>query len=67
MFVYVNFTKNLFFKEGEIVQRGKHEELLEDEDGLYTELWNQQSIVNNIENTNSKTEKGNISTDQTKN
>ena len=54
----------LVLKEGEIVQRGKHEELLYDEDGLYKELWNQQSNVKNIEN-NSKTEKeGN--TDQTK-
>ena len=54
----------LVLKEGEIVQRGKHEELLYDEDGLYKELWNQQSNVKNIEN-NSKTEKGN--TDQAKN
>ena len=35
----------LVLKEGEIVQRGKHEELLHDEDGLYKELWNQQSNV----------------------
>ena len=54
----------LVLKEGEIVQRGKHEELLDDEDGLYKELWNQQSNVKNIEN-NSKTEDGN--TDQAKN
>ena len=54
----------LVLKEGEIVQRGKHEELLDDEDGLYQELWNQQSNVKNIEN-NSKTEDGN--TDQAKN
>ena len=35
----------LVLKDGEIVQRGKHEELLDDEEGLYAELWNQQSNV----------------------
>ena len=35
--------------DGEIVQRGKHEQLLE-QDGLYKELWDQQSnAVNKIE------------------
>ena len=32
----------LVLKDGEIVQRGKHEELVL-EDGLYKELWHQQS------------------------
>ena len=54
----------LVLKEGEIVQRGKHEELLYDEDGLYKELWNQQSNVKNIENDSNTEEEGN--TDQTK-
>ena len=54
----------LVLKEGEIVQRGKHEELLYDEDGLYKELWNQQSNVKNIENNSKTEEEGN--TDQTK-
>jgi len=54
----------LVLKEGEIVQRGKHEELLHDEDGLYKELWNQQSNVKNIENNSNTEEEGN--TDQTK-
>ena len=54
----------LVLKEGEIVQRGKHEELLHDEDGLYKELWNQQSNVKNIENNSKTEEEGN--TDQTK-
>jgi ATP-binding cassette, subfamily B (MDR/TAP), member 6 len=31
----------LVLKEGEIVERGRHEQLLED-DGLYAEMWNQQ-------------------------
>ena len=34
----------LVLKDGEIVQRGKHEELVL-EDGLYKELWHQQSNV----------------------
>ena len=34
----------LVLKDGEIVQRGKHEELVV-EDGLYKELWKQQSNV----------------------
>ena len=39
----------LVLNEGEIVQRGKHEQLLEN-DGLYKELWDQQSnAVNQIE------------------
>ena len=54
----------LVLKDGEIVQRGKHEELLYDEDGLYKELWNQQSNVKNIENNSNTEEEGN--TDQTK-
>ena len=54
----------LVLKEGEIVQRGKHEELLDDEDGLYQELWNQQSNVKNIENNSNTEEEGN--TEQTK-
>ena len=35
----------LVLKNGEIVERGKHEELL-DQNGLYKELWEQQSNVN---------------------
>ena len=31
------------FNEGQIVQQGRHEELLKDEDGKYYELWNAQA------------------------
>ena len=36
--------KILVLKDGEIIQRGKHEELVKEE-GLYKELWLQQSNV----------------------
>lgn len=38
------FCKNiLVFDEGQIVQMGSHEELVQDEEGLYAELWNAQA------------------------
>ena len=38
-----NANQILVLKEGEIIQRGKHQDLLL-ETGLYKELWNQQAI-----------------------
>jgi ATP-binding cassette subfamily B protein len=38
------FCDNIIvFNDGEIVQRGSHESLLEDENGKYFELWNAQA------------------------
>ena len=38
------FCKNiLVFDEGQIVQMGSHEELVQDGDGLYAKLWNAQA------------------------
>ena len=31
------------FHEGKIIQKGKHDDLLEDIDGKYYELWNSQA------------------------
>ena len=41
----VNADQILVLKEGEIIERGKHDELLELR-GLYKELWDQQAQVN---------------------
>ena len=38
--------KILVLKQGEIVQQGTHKDLLEEENGLYKELWDQQSNAN---------------------
>ncbi len=37
------------FHKGRIVQKGNHEELLENEDGKYYELWNSQAVYYNDE------------------
>merc|ERR1712079_679154 len=37
----------LVLKDGEIVQRGCHADLLQDHEGLYKELWEQQAQVKN--------------------
>ena len=41
----VNANQILVLKEGEIIERGKHDELLELR-GLYKELWDQQAQIN---------------------
>ena len=41
----VNADLILVLKEGSIIQKGKHEELLE-KGGLYKELWDQQAQIN---------------------
>jgi ATP-binding cassette subfamily B (MDR/TAP) protein 6 len=46
----------LVLKNGEIVERGKHNELLEQQ-GLYQNLWEQQSNANNQEEQDEKDEK----------
>lgn len=40
----------LVLKDGEVVERGRHEELLSNEDGVYANMWKQQSQVNNGNN-----------------
>ena len=33
----------IVFHEGQMIQRGKHEELVSDQSGIYSELWNAQA------------------------
>ena len=44
------------FHEGEIIQRGDHEELVEIKDGKYYELWNAQAQYYNDEEKHELTE-----------
>lgn len=55
----INADEILVLKDGDIAERGRHEELLQREDGVYTEMWMQQ--LKNLEgdkggeqNTNAK-------------
>jgi ATP-binding cassette, subfamily B (MDR/TAP), member 6 len=50
----------LVLKDGEVVERGRHESLLED-GGLYADMWNQQ--LKNIEGEKSRNEKDKQETD----
>ena len=43
----------LVLKDGEIVQRGCHADLLQDHEGLYKELWEQQAQIKNNAETES--------------
>ena len=56
----VNADQILVLKEGEIIERGKHDELLRSE-GLYKELWDQQA--NQVQQNQKDPNKPNVDSD----